>query len=191
MVFFRANGIANATTEQKDTAGPRWRAASVFTIFGPDGKRMFAFPRCPIRLSNRRTADRYGARQDRASPIHAFYHNQEQINGGRNNMFAAMSTVGGWVMGYFDGSQLRTWQWAREYTLADNFFMGAFGGSHLNHQWLICACAPRQDNAPEAMRARLDPNGKLTKRPDSPSAAEGAVRVFSELGGQVTPMDIP
>jgi acid phosphatase len=65
--------------------------------------------------------------------------------------------------------------------------MGAFGGSYLNHQWLICACTPRQDNAPEAMRARLDTNGKLTRRPDSPSAAEGAVRVFSDVGGQVTP----
>ena len=26
--------------------------------------------------------------------------------------------------------------------LADNFFQGAFGGSFLNHQYLICACAP-------------------------------------------------
>ena len=58
------------------------------------------------------------------SPIHAFFHNKEQINGGRNNMFAAMSTVGGWTMAYFDGSRLKSWQWAKEYTLADNFFMG-------------------------------------------------------------------
>ena len=46
-------------------------------------------------------------------------------------------------MGYFDGSRMKLWQWAKEYTLADNFFMGAFGGSYLNHQWLICACTPR------------------------------------------------
>src|SRR5881275_37750 len=85
------------------------------------------------------------------SPIHAFYHNQEQINGGRNNMFAAMSNIGGWVMGHFDGRQLKLWQWAKEYTLADNFFMGAFGGSYLNHQYLICACIPVYpdvDNSP-------------------------------------------
>ena len=49
-------------------------------------------------------------------------------------MFAAMSNVGGWTMGYYDGSRLKLWQWAQEYTLADNFFMGAFGGSYLNHQ---------------------------------------------------------
>jgi len=103
-------------------------------------------------------------------------------------MFAAMSTVGGWVMGYFDGSQLKVWQWAKEYTLADNFFMGAFGGSFLNHMWLVCACTPQFPDAPPSMRVRLDPDGKLTKRPGSPSAKDGAVQVFSDgIGGQVSP----
>ena len=27
----------------------------------------------------------------------------------------------------------------RDYVIADNFFQGAFGGSFLNHQWLIAA----------------------------------------------------
>src|SRR6185295_4591093 len=122
------------------------------------------------------------------SPIHAFFHNREQINGGRNNMFAAMSNAGGWAMGYYDTSRMRLWQWAREYTLADNFFMGTFGGSYLNHLWLVCACTPRFENAPESMQARLDPDGRLTKKPDSPSARDGAVQVFSAgIGGQVMP----
>ena len=122
------------------------------------------------------------------SPIHAYYHNIEQVNGGRNDMFAAMSTVGGYTMGYFDGSQMKLWQWAKEYTLADNFFMGAFGGSYLNHQWLICACTPVFKDAPEAMRAHLDGNGKLLKKPGSPSANDGAVQTFDGgLGGQITP----
>jgi phospholipase C len=68
-------------------------------------------------------------------------------------MFAAMSQVGGWTMGYFDGSQMKLWQWAKDYTLADNFFMAAYGGSFLNHQWLICACTPEFRNAPPGMRA--------------------------------------
>ena len=87
------------------------------------------------------------------SPWHLYYQNREQINGGRNNMFVAMANVGGWVMGYFDGSKMKMWKWAREYTLADHFFMGAFGGSYLNHQWLVCACTPMDPNAP-AGRAR-------------------------------------
>ena len=35
------------------------------------------------------------------SPIHAFYQNQAQINGGKNNMFVAMSDRGAWTMGHF------------------------------------------------------------------------------------------
>ena len=53
-------------------------------------------------------------------------------------------SVGGWTMGYYDGSHAAGCGSGRsDYTLADNFFMGAFGGSYLNHQWLICACTPR------------------------------------------------
>ncbi len=31
-----------------------------------------------------------------------------------------------------------------------------FGGSYLNHLWLICACTPEFPSAPETMRAKLD-----------------------------------
>ncbi|HEV7915078.1 MAG TPA: acid phosphatase, partial [Albitalea sp.] len=62
-----------------------------------------------------------------------------------------------------------------------------FGGSYLNHQYLICACALQHDNAPEAMRVKLDADGRLTKKPDSPSANVAAVQVISSGGGQVTP----
>ena len=188
--FPGANGIANATTEAKTQLDHDGTPLPYLTVFGAGGKPNPRFPRMPngpFRID----APPINIRLDQIalSPIHAFYHNQEQINGGHNNMFAAMSTVGGWTMGYFDGSQLRLWQWAREYTLADNFFMGAFGGSFLNHQWLICACAPRFPEAPEAMHVRLDPDGKLTKKPGSPSAKDGAVEVYSEVHlGQLGPV---
>jgi phospholipase C len=187
--FPGASGIAEATAEQKTQLDHDGSPLPYLTVFAPDGKPDERFPRMP-NAPFRIDAPPIGMPLDKVapSPIHAFYHNQEQINGGKNNMFAAMSTVGGWTMGYFDGSQLRLWQWAREYTLADNFFMGAFGGSYLNHMWLICACTPRYPDAPEYMHARLDANGKLTKQPDSPSAKEGAVQVYSKgIGGQVSP----
>lgn len=79
--------------------------------------------------------------------VHRFYNNQMQINGGANDKFAAYSDAGGLSMGYYDGSKMALWQLARQYTLADNFFMGAFGGSFLNHQYLICACAPSYPHA--------------------------------------------
>jgi acid phosphatase len=74
--------------------------------------------------------------------VHRFYNNVMQISGGSNDRFAAYSDAGGLSMGYYDGSAMKLWSLARQYTLADNFFMGAFGGSFLNHQYLICACVP-------------------------------------------------
>jgi acid phosphatase len=76
---------------------------------------------------------------------HRFYENQMQINGGANNMFAAWADSGGMTMGYFlpaPKADLPLWGWARNYVLADHFFQGAFGGSFLNHFFLICSCAP-------------------------------------------------
>ena len=99
--------------------------------------------------------------------IHKFYPQQEQINGGANNRFVAVSDAGALTMGYYDGSKLPMWQWAREYTLADHFFMGAFGDSFLNHFWLICACTPVDRDAPAARRAQLDERGWLKRKPGS------------------------
>jgi acid phosphatase len=78
---------------------------------------------------------------------HRFFENQMQIDGGRNDKFAAYADSGGLVMGYYDGSQMAMWAVAHEYVLADNFYQGAFGGSFLNHQYLVCACAPEFPNA--------------------------------------------
>jgi acid phosphatase len=187
--FPGANGVADATAEQKTQLDHDGSPLPYLTVFAPDGKPDARFPRMPNQPFAI-DAPPIGMPLDKIgpNPIHAFYHNQEQINGGKNNMFAAMSTVGGWTMGYFDGSRLRLWQWAKDYTLADNFFMGAFGGSYLNHLWLICACTPRHPDAPEYMHVRLDPSGRLAKRPGSPSAKDGAVQVYSDgIGGQVAP----
>lgn len=82
--------------------------------------------------------------------VHRFYQNQMQINGGKNDGFAAWSDAGGLTMGSFDYSQSAMGKLAQEFVLADNFFQGAFGGSFLNHQYLICACAPEYPNAATA-----------------------------------------
>ena len=185
-LFPGADGIANATPQEKTQVDHDGRPLRELIVFGHDGKPDPRFPRLP-NAPFRIDAPPVDRRIDEIvpSPIHAFFHNQEQIDGGRNDRFAAMSTVGGWTMGHYDGSKFRLWQWAREYTLADRFFMGAFGGSYLNHQYLICACVPRHENAPESMRAVLDADGRLAKKPGSPSANVGAVQVVRE--GQVTP----
>ncbi|NPT46789.1 acid phosphatase [Paraburkholderia sp. 1N] len=86
---------------------------------------------------------------------HRFYENQMQINGGKNDKFAAWADSGGLVMGHYtlNADKLPLWKIAQQYTLADNFFMGAFGGSFLNHQWLVCACTPTYPNADKSPAA--------------------------------------
>ncbi len=78
---------------------------------------------------------------------HLFFEDQMQIDGGRNDRFAAWGDSGGLTLGHFDYSGSQLWQIARHGVLADNFFQGAFGGSFLNHQYLICACAPSYSDA--------------------------------------------
>lgn len=127
---------------------------------------------------------------------HRFFENQMQINGGANDMFAAWSDAGGLTMGRFDTSGSAMYKLAQQYVLADNFFQGAFGGSFLNHQYLVCACAPEYPNADTAAAAptiavlNKDASGKytptLTTKSTSPaSALDGAPSYV--LSGNITP----
>jgi phospholipase C len=187
-LFPGANGIARATAEQTTQLDHDGRPLpGLPAVWGADGKADPRFPRQPPNGPFRIDADPVNMPPDRIvpSPIHNFYQNQEQINGGKNNRFAAVSNVGGWVMGHYDGSKFALWRWAREYTLADNFFMAAYGGSFLNHQWLACACTPVFTDAPARLRARPDGPAKLERRPSSPaSAMDGPIQLFD---GTVTP----
>ena len=129
---------------------------------------------------------------------HRFFENQMQIDGGANDMFAAFADSGGLVMGNYDGSTMSLWALALQYTLADNWFMGAFGGSFLNHQYLICACAPEyphaDTNAAHPTIAVLDTLGDGSFTPDltiastSPASALDGAPVFT-LSGNITPLD--
>jgi phospholipase C len=142
-LFPGADGIANAPPAQTLQLDHDGKPLTELVVFDHHGHPDPAFPRmpnAPFRIDtppvNRSPSEMV------PSPIHAFFHNQEQINGGRNNQFVAMSNTGGWVMGHYEGSAFKLWQWAKDYTLADRFSWERFGGSYLNHQWLICACTP-------------------------------------------------
>ena len=186
-LFPGANGIANATPSQftqvdRDgkvlaTLPPIWIGKVASPDFPPD------LPNKPFRI------DAPPINQPLSVPtpdlVHRFYQNVEQINGGRNDRFVAASDAGGLAMGYYDGSSLPLWQWAKDYVLADNFFMGAFGGSSLNHFWLVCACTPEDRDAPAARRVQLDERGWLRTRPGSPASVLSGAPVF--MDGEVTP----
>jgi acid phosphatase len=79
--------------------------------------------------------------------VHRYYQEQFQIDGGRQDRYVAGSDADGLAMGYYDTTQLPLYQYltskgAPNYVIADNFFQSAFGGSFLNHQWLISAGTP-------------------------------------------------
>src|SRR5208282_4709486 len=151
-----ANGLGGATAAtwtQTDRNGatlpvlpPVWTSAAT-----PDPTYPKDLPNQPFRID----APPINQPLSVATPdlIHRFYTNQEQLHHGKLDRYAAMSDAGGLVMGHYDGSSLPLWKLAQQYTLADNFFMGAFGGSFLNHFWLICACTPVFPNAPPALVA--------------------------------------
>ena len=83
------------------------------------------------------------------------------------------------------------WSIAKEYTLADNFFMGAFGGSFLNHIWLACACVPKYpdaDRSPAKGQISVVESDGVTLKlaPGSPKSALDGVPKFVK-DGNLTP----
>ena len=123
---------------------------------------------------------------------HRFFEEQMQIGDGTNDRFAAWADSGGFVMGTFDGSQMLMWNIAKQFVLADNFFQAAYGGSFLNHQYLICGCAPEYPNADTAAAAPTiatldtDASGKslpsLMRAASSPASAIAGPPVFVKSG---------
>jgi acid phosphatase len=121
--------------------------------------------------------------------VHRFYQNQMQIDGGANDLFAAWTDAGALTMGHYDTSPsaLPMWQVARNYVLADNFYFGTFGGSFLNHQYLICACIPFQANPNDLSVAAVNPDGvSLATAPASPASALAGPPSYI-LDGRQTP----
>ena len=131
-------------------------------------------PNAPFQIDDPKGLNGTGVVVDQAvitrDLVHRYYSNQLQIAGGRNDGFAAWSDAGGLSMGYYDGSRMQLWKIAQQYTLADNFYMGAFGGSFLNHQYLICGCVPVYPNA---------------DAPDSP-ARDSITRITTDAQGRFT-----
>ncbi len=95
--------------------------------------------------------------------VHRYYQEQMQIDGGKMDKFAVVSDAKGETMGFYHTAGLPLAALASQYTLCDNFFHAAFGGSFLNHFWLIAARTPRFPNAPTGVIAQLDANGNLVK----------------------------
>ncbi|MFZ6646950.1 acid phosphatase [Undibacterium sp. TJN25] len=126
---------------------------------------------------------------------HLFYQNQMQINNGKNDQFVAWADSGGLVMGHYGETDknLDLWKIAQQYTLCDNFFMAAFGGSYLNHQFLISGRTPEYfdaANTPAKKKIAVTEDGptgvRLAAAADNPaSALAGRPKFVSD--GAITP----
>ena len=96
--------------------------------------------------------------------VHRFYQEQFQLDGGKQDRYTTGSDAAGLTLGFYDTTQLPIYKFlhsdgAPHYASADDFFQGAFGGSFLNHQWLIAAATPAWPNMPSSQHSIVDTNG--------------------------------
>jgi len=100
--------------------------------------------------------------------VHRFYQEQYQLDGGRQDRYSIGSDSAGLTQGHYDTRTLPIYRYLHapghpNYVLADHFFEAAFGGSFINHQYLIAARAPEWDTGvgpvPAKANSQLDPAG--------------------------------
>ncbi len=163
--FPRANGLSRARKAAPQIDANVRPYATLPQPIDSTLRPPVADPRFPADLPNAPfPIDKYVPLDQKTGDlVHRFYQEQQQIDGGKMDKFVLYSDAAGLVMGYYDARRTELWGYARRYVLADNFFHAAFGGSFLNHFWLVCACTPRYPNAPAALVAKLDERGLLAK----------------------------
>src|SRR5438270_4247383 len=140
--FPGANGIDNAgpAARQVDKNGEPYATLPqpLNTTFSP----ALPDPRFPAELPNEpfEMSKFVNPNQQSGDLVHRYFQEQSQIDGGKMDKFVAFGDSAGLVMSYYDATNMPEGKLAQQFTLMDNFFHAAFGGSFLNHQLLICAC---------------------------------------------------
>jgi acid phosphatase len=117
--------------------------------------------------------------------VHRYYQEQYQLNNGHQNRYTNGSDAVGLTQGYYNTRDLPIYQYLHgedhpKYAIADNFFQAAFGGSFLNHQWLVAAATPLfagalNDGSADDRHSVVDANGMPINYPlyKSPLGANG------------------
>lgn len=151
----------------------------------PPGNGQPALPLIPYDLT------RYVADTNTTGDIiHRFYHEQLQIDNGllepangSLDKFVTWSDNPGLVLSYIDATSLPEGQLAQQYTLCDNFFHSAYGGSFLNHQFLVAAAAPRWlQPIPAGFQSSWDPTTRTLS--DANLTTDGQFVVNTTYGAQ-------
>lgn len=121
---------------------------------------------------------------------HGFYQERYQVNGGRMDRFVVGNDQSaGLTLGMWDTRRLPLYRYlhgpdAPNYVIADRFFHAAYGGSFLNHQWLIAGRTPTWRNPPPSLRAVVDGNGMPGTYPQYPLYRSASTKALRD--GQVT-----
>jgi len=118
--------------------------------------------------------------------VHRYYQERYQLNGGRQNRYVTGSDAAGLTMGVYDTRKLPIYRYLhrrghQRYAIADNFFQAAFGGSFLNHQWLVAAATPTwpgavDDGSADDLHSVVDANGMPISYPLYQSPAGAGVK---------------
>jgi acid phosphatase len=122
--------------------------------------------------------------------VHRFYQEQYQLDGGRQNRYVTGSDAVGLTMGTYDTRKLPIYEYLHgrghpSYAISDRFFQAAFGGSFLNHQWLVAAATPTfynalGDGSADDLHSQVDASGMPNTYPlYTPTSAvkDGALTV--------------
>jgi phospholipase C len=133
--------------------------------------------------------------------VHRFYQEQYQLNDGRQNRYTTGSDAVGLTQGVYDTRALPIYRYLHgrghpHYAIADNFFQAAFGGSFLNHQWLIAASNPvwpdaRGDGSADDLHSVVDANGMPNNYPLYVSPLGTAVKDLALTASCNPPADRP
>jgi phospholipase C len=119
--------------------------------------------------------------------VHRYYQEQYQLNRGRQDRYTTGSDAVGLTQGVYDTRSLPVYRYLHSeahprYAVADAFFASSFGGSFLNHQWLVAARTPESSGASndgtaaKDLHSVVDANGMPSNYPLYKSPAGTTVK---------------
>jgi phospholipase C len=138
--FPGADGLTGLDASAPNVAQQSGDAGVYATLPMPAGFPDSGLPNAPFSIEDYIPAD--------AATVdlhHIFFTEQFQIAGGAMNEFAYWSDARGLTQGHYHTMNLPVPVEAKNWVVCDHFHHAAFGGSFLNHQWLIAAATPVWD----------------------------------------------
>jgi len=204
--FPGANGLQGITSANQYTSSTSTQLANLIQpntnglgLFGSaavnDSRFPTQMPNAPTDMSQYLTDNGYNG-----DLTHKFYLEQYQINynnglampngggisldpknagGPPMSKYSAWSSNPGQVLCYNDEYSGGEGLLARQFVIADNFYHSAFGGSFLNHFWLVAARTPVWKASPSGTGAVAAPGSASVTLQDTSTSATNSANIWS------------